>query len=119
MASPIFRVCEVFNDAIEAKVKAPARAIQAENEVRQAKAEADKRVATARGEAESIKIKADAEAHAITVRAAAFRKNPEILKLDIVSRWDGSLPQVVSSDNSTGMMLVGPMLEGTKPKPRK
>ncbi len=113
-----FRFSDIFNAAIEAKVKATERAIQAENEVRQAKAEADKRVATARGEAESVRIEAEAEAFAITVRAEAFRKNPEILKLDIVRRWDGSLPQVVSGGSSSGMMLVGPMLEGTN-KPGK
>ena len=105
-----FQFSDVFNDAIEAKVKATERAIQAENEVRQAKAEADKRVATARGEAESVRIKAEAEAFAITVRAEAFRKNPEILQLDIVSRWNGVLPQVISGEGSSGMMLVGPML---------
>lgn len=108
-----FQFSRTFNDAIEAKVKATERAIQAENEVRQAKAEAEKKIATAYGTAESLKINARAEAEAITVRAEAFRKNPEILKLDIVQRWDGRLPQVVSSDNSSGMMLVGPMLEGT------
>jgi len=106
-----FKFSSIFNDAIEAKVKATERAIQAENEVRQAKAEADKTIAKAHGDAESVRIRADAEAHAIKVRAAAFRENPEILKLDIVSRWDGKLPQVVSSDDSSGMMLVGPMLE--------
>lgn len=105
-----FRFSGVFNDAIEAKVKATERAIQAENEVRQATAEADKRIAKARGEAESVKIRADAEAHAIKVRAEAFRQNPEILQMDIVSKWNGILPQFISGDSSSGMMLVSPML---------
>jgi regulator of protease activity HflC (stomatin/prohibitin superfamily) len=109
-----FQFSKTFNDAIEAKVKATERAIQAENEVRQAKAEADSRIAKAHGEAESVRIRAAGEADAISLRATAFRKNPEILKLDIVTRWDGKLPQVLSGDDSTEIMLVGPMLHGNQ-----
>jgi len=109
-----FEFSTIFNDAIEAKVKATELAIQTENEVRQAKAEAQKQIAKAQGEAQSVRIRADAEAHAIGVRAKAFRENPEILNMDIVAKWNGTLPQVISGGDGSGMMLVGPMLRGNK-----
>jgi len=110
-----FTFSRTFTDAIEAKVRANESAKRAENEVRESRAKADQRIAEARGEAEAVRIRAQAEADAIKLRAAAFRENPEILQLDVVQRWDGKLPLVVGQNGGKdGMMLLGPMLDGSR-----
>lgn len=78
--------------SINAKVTANQTTLQRIQEVQQSKAEADKKIEEARGEAESTKLKAQAEADAINIRGTALRSNPEVLKLNLIERWDGKLP---------------------------
>lgn len=113
-----FNFSDSFEASIEAKVEAEQSAMRTENEVRQAKAEAQKQLAKAEGEAEavkmrakadaeSVKMRAEAEAEAIRLRAAAFRDNPDVLKLDFVRTWDGRLPLVVSDSQPQFMFGIG------------
>jgi prohibitin 2 len=104
-----FVFSEVYNRAIEAKVEANERALKAENEVRQAHAEAQKQIAQASGEADSTRLRAQAEADAIRIRAAALRENPEILRLEVLQRWNGELPRVISGESTSILM---PFLPG-------
>lgn len=93
-----------YNKAIEAKQVAEQNAKKAEWELEQKKVEAQRRVAEAKAdaeakiaiataEAEAIRVKAIAEARAIEIRGEALRKNPELVKLEAVQRWDGVLPK--------------------------
>ena len=99
-----FNFSDTFNNAIEAKVEAEQSALRVQNQVAQAESEALKEVAAARGRAEAIRLEARAEADAITIRAEAFKKHPEVLKLDFVRKWDGKLPLVIGGESS-GFML--------------
>ena len=93
-----------YSKAIEAKQVAEQNAKKAEWELAQkkvesqrrvaeAKADAEAKIAIATAEAEAIRVKAIAEARAIEIRGEALRKNPELVKLEAVQRWDGVLPK--------------------------
>lgn len=105
---------ESFNRAIESKQVAEQEAQRAHNEVARERAEADKQIEAARGRAESRKlealamaeatrVEAEARARAITMESDALRGNPDILKLRLVERWNGVMPQVMGGD--TGSFL--------------
>lgn len=90
-------------DSINAKVTANQKTLQRVQEVQSSKAEADKAIEEARGKAESAKLEADgsayatmaaakAEADSINLRGEALRKNPEIIQLESITKWNGVLP---------------------------
>lgn len=100
---------ESINVALNAKVEANQRAIQAENEVAITEAEAQKKkieadalaysaTAQAQAEAEAIKIKAEAEAEANRILAASI--TPELIEYNRVQKWDGANPKIVSGSDS-------------------
>ncbi|MDX7487225.1 SPFH domain-containing protein [Serratia marcescens] len=104
-------------DSINAKIEATQKTLLRENEIAQTKAEAQKTIEAARGEAESnvlrakaeseaITVKAKAEADAIALRAEALRKNPEVLQLEAIGKWNGELPQYMTSGTSTPFIQV-------------
>jgi regulator of protease activity HflC (stomatin/prohibitin superfamily) len=72
---------EAITQAINNKLAAVQRAIQAENELRQAEAEAKKQIAAAEGKAKSNQI----EMSSLT---------PQLLQMRALEKWDGHLPQV-------------------------
>lgn len=74
-----------FDAAIEAKVTAEQNAIAAKNLLEQKKYEADQLVATAQGKAKAMQEE-----------SAALQKNPQILQLRALEKWDGVLPRVMS-----------------------
>lgn len=86
-----FQFSTAFAQAIEGKQVATQNALRAENEVREAKAKSDAVIATARGTAESIRIQAEA------IRAQG---GAEYVQLKAIERWDGSVPQWVTSTSS-------------------
>ena len=83
--------------AINANAVASQMTAQREQEVQQSRAEADKKVAEARGEADSTLLRANAEAAAIKIKGDALSKNPEVLELSKIEKWDGRLPQIVGA----------------------
>lgn len=89
--------------SIEAKIEATQRAVQRENELREAQAEAAKRVAEAQGEADSLIIRATAEAEANQIRARSL--TPSIIQMEWISKWNGVLPEVATD---AGMMVQLP-----------
>ncbi len=104
-------------NAINAKIEATQKTLLRENEIAQTKAEAQKTIEAARGEAESnvlrakaeseaITVKAKAEADAIALRAEALRKNPEVLQLEAIGKWNGELPQYMTSGASAPFIQV-------------
>lgn len=105
-----------FNDAIEAKEIAEQRAQQANNDLRraeidaqqgvvQARAAKESQVLAAQAEAESIRIVAEAEAD--YQRQIAASATDEGLRLRMLDKWDGAMPQVVGEES--GILLdLGP-----------
>ena len=85
-----FDFSEEFNRAIEAKMTAVQRALQAERELDRFKYEAQQKVETARGEAEAIMEKAKAEAEALSLKKQYATM--ELIWLSAAEKWDGKLP---------------------------
>ena len=78
-----FNFSKSFNTAIEAKVTAEQNALAAKNMLAQKEYEAQQAVAIARGKAQSMQIESE-----------ALAKNPQVLQLRALEKWDGILPKV-------------------------
>jgi regulator of protease activity HflC (stomatin/prohibitin superfamily) len=113
-----FQFSELFKSAVEAKVAAQQRALQAQNELRRIQIEAQQNEAQAIGEqkaniarAEGIKqsnvLEAEGEAQAITIIDEQLRNNPTYLDWLKSTRWDGKLPLVTGG----GSQGVTPFIE--------
>src|SRR5919108_3127646 len=100
-----FQFSDQFRSAVEAKVAAQQRALQAQNELRRIQIEAQQNEAKAIGEqkaniarAEGIKqsnvLQAQGEAQAITIIDQQLRNNPTYLEWLKATKWDGVLPLV-------------------------
>jgi regulator of protease activity HflC (stomatin/prohibitin superfamily) len=86
---------------IDAKNTAIQSALKAENEVKEAEANAKIAVAKAEGNARAMKIKADAEAYYNRTIAASL--SPMIVQEDMIEKWDGKMPQIMTGNG--GMMM--------------
>lgn len=91
------RLPEVVAQSINAKIKATQMAQQRQNEVAQAKAEADKAIESSRGTAESNLTIARAEAESIRIKGEALARNPDVLRMTAIEKWDGTLPRMTGS----------------------
>src|ERR687894_2115271 len=100
-----FQFTEQFRRAVEAKVEAEQRALQATNDLRRIEIEAQQAEARAIGEqqaniarAEGVRqaavLQAQGEAEAIQIVEAELRENPRYLEWLKTQRWDGVLPLV-------------------------
>jgi len=88
-----------YEKAIEAKQVAQQRAEQAKYELQQAEVEADKEVATATGEAKAIQIRGD-----------ALAKNPAVIELELINKWDGKAPEtLVTSGGTSASSIILPI----------
>ncbi|HEU4822162.1 MAG TPA: prohibitin family protein [Nitrososphaeraceae archaeon] len=114
-----FQVSQLFRSAVEAKVAAQQRALQAQNELRRIQIEAQQNEAKAIGEqkaniarAEGVKqsniLEAEGEAQAITIIDQQLRNNPTYLEWLKATRWDGKLPLVTGGGGGQG---VTPFIE--------
>ncbi|HEU4605869.1 MAG TPA: prohibitin family protein [Nitrososphaera sp.] len=101
-----FRFSEQFTRAIEAKVEAEQRALQAQNDLRRIEIEAQQVEAAAIGQqqanianAEGLRqaniLEAQGEAEAIRIIDEQLRNNPNYLEWLKTQRWDGKLPLVI------------------------
>lgn len=86
------RLPPTVTNAINAKITATQMTQQRQNEVAQAKAEADKKVEAARGAAESVTLLAKAQADALDIKGSALARNPKVIELQAIEKWDGKLP---------------------------
>ena len=93
-------------DSINAKIEATQKTLLRENEIAQTKAEAQKQIEAARGQAESTILNAKAEADAIALRGEALRKNPEVLQLEAIGKWNGTLPTYMAGTGQTPFITV-------------
>jgi prohibitin 2 len=80
-----------YEKAIEAKQVAQQRAEQAKYELQQAQVEADTKVAEAEGEAKAIQIRGD-----------ALSKNPQVIQLEMINKWDGHAPETLVTSGTGG-----------------
>jgi len=84
-----FKFSDKFNQAIESKVTAEQRALEAKNKLEQVKYEAEQKVAKATADAESIRI----QAQAITQQGGK-----DYVQLQAIEKWDGKLPTQMVPD---------------------
>lgn len=78
--------------SINAKIQATQFAEQRKNEIVQAEAEAAKVVAAAQGESTARLSLARAEAESIDIKGKAIARNPAVIQLSAIEKWDGKLP---------------------------
>jgi prohibitin 2 len=108
-----FEFSPEFVRAVEAKVAAQQRALQAQNELRRIEIEAQQAEARAVGEqqaniarAEGVRqanvLQAQGEAQAITTIDEQLRQSPSYLEWLKSQRWDGQLPLVVGGGAGSG-----------------
>lgn len=79
-----------FNRAIEEKMTAEQKSLQAEKELERYKFQADQVIETARGTAEARLQEAKAEAESLELKKQYA--TPELIWLTAVEKWDGKLP---------------------------
>ena len=61
-------------------------------------------------EADTAVIKAEGEAEAIRIRGEALRQNPAFIDLEIVEKWDGQSPTVVTGErNEDAVQIMVPV----------
>jgi prohibitin 2 len=113
-----FQFTEQFRRAVEAKVEAEQRALQATNDLRRIEIEAQQAEARAIGEqqaniarAEGVRqaavLQAQGEAEAIQIVEAQLRENPRYLEWLKTQRWDGVLPLVTGgSEGATPFIEI-------------
>ena len=101
-----FKFSDQFTRAVEAKVEAEQRALQANNELRritieaqqaEAKAVGDQKsnIARAEGLRQANILEAEGESEAIKIIDEQLRQSPSYLEWLKTQRWDGKLPLVV------------------------
>jgi len=90
-----FQFSALFSQAIEAKVEAEQKALQAENDLRRIQVEALQAEARSQGIAKGNIAQANGEAEAIRVINMALSQNPHYLDWLKTQAWDGRLPLVV------------------------
>lgn len=93
-------------ESINQKIQASQKALLRENEIQQSKAEAQKAIEEAKGVAESAIIRAKAEADAISLKGDALRKNPEVLNLEAINKWDGKVPVYMTDGAQTPLITI-------------
>ena len=71
----------------------------------------------AQTEAETSVIKAEGEAKSIAVQGAALEKNPKLIELKMVEKWDGVAPQVLGGDAQMLMPLAAKLRRAPTPAP--
>jgi regulator of protease activity HflC (stomatin/prohibitin superfamily) len=53
--------------------------------------------AQAAGEADAKETLAKADAESIRIRGEALRQNPEVMQLEAINKWNGTLPQYMTA----------------------
>jgi prohibitin 2 len=112
-----FQFSEQFRKAIEAKVAAQQRALQAQNELRRIEIEAQQAEAKAVGEqkaniarAEGVRqsnvLQAEGESQAINIIDEQLRSSPTYLEWLKTQRWDGKLPLVTGGRGTTPFIQI-------------
>src|SRR5918999_843044 len=116
-----FQFSEQFRRAVEAKVEAEQRALQATNDLRRIEIEAQQaeaigeqqsNIARAEGVRQAAVLQAQGEAEAIQIVEAQLRENPRYLEWLKTQRWDGVLPLVTGGAGATPFIEIPASREG-------
>jgi len=94
-----------FNRAIEDKMTAEQRALQAEKELVRYRFEAQQKVEQAKGEAEAIMERAKAEAEALSLKKQYATM--ELIWLSAAEKWDGKMPTHLFATPPTPVFETG------------
>src|SRR5919106_6446469 len=108
-----FQFSEQFRRAVESKVEAEQRALQANNDLRRIEIEAQQarakavgerqaNIARAEGTRQANVLQAQGEAQAITTIDEQLRQSPSYLEWLKSQKWDGQLPLVVGGGGEAG-----------------
>ncbi len=100
-----FKFSTTFSNAVEAKVEAEQKALEAENQLRRIQVEAKQQEAISQGIAKANIAEAEGEAEAINIINDALAQNPQYLEWLKTQRWDGKLPLVVG-DTGTPFIQI-------------
>ena len=103
---------DAFEAAVEAKMQAEQNALRAENEKQEAitRAEQEREVARVQAEATVLAAQAEADALAIT-REALEAMPPEWVAQLYLEKWNGVLPQFMTGDSGTSLMITPNLTE--------
>src|SRR5919199_1546284 len=112
-----FQFSEQFRRAVEAKVEAEQRALQANNDLRRIQIEAQQVEAKAVGEQKANVARADGvrqanvlqaqgESQAISIIDEQLRQNPTYLEWLKTQRWNGVLPLVTGGEGATPLIQI-------------
>ena len=101
-----FQFSILFAQAIESKVEAEQRALQAENDLRRIEVEARQFEAQSIGIAQANIAEAAGEAEAISIINQALSSNPNYLEWLKIQKWDGILPLVTGGDGATPFIQI-------------
>ena len=101
-----FQFSILFAQAIESKVEAEQRALQAENDLKRIEVEARQFEAQSIGIAEANIAEAKGEAEAINIINRALANNPFYLEWLKIQKWDGILPLVTGGDGATPFIEI-------------
>ena len=101
-----FQFSILFAQAIESKVEAEQRALQAENDLRRIEVEARQFEAQSVGIAQANIAEATGESEAISIINQALSTNPNYLEWLKIQKWDGILPLVTGGDGATPFIEI-------------
>ena len=101
-----FQFSILFAQAIESKVEAEQRALQAENDLKRIEVEARQFEAQSIGIAQANIAEASGEAEAINIINRALANNPFYLEWLKIQKWDGILPLVTGGDGATPFIEI-------------
>lgn len=91
--------------SIESKMVQEQEAAKAKYTKQKAETDAETAVAIATGEANATLARAKAEAESIRIRGEALRQNPNVVELQLIEKWDGTVPTVVNGNSGLQMLL--------------
>ena len=102
---------DAFEKAVEAKMEAEQNALRAENEKQEAITRAEQAREVARVNAEATVLSAQAEADALKITREALESMPDTwIAQQYLEKWNGVLPQFVTSGDGTTSLMITPDL---------
>lgn len=94
--------------AIEQKMVQEQEAAKSKFTKQKAEIDAETALVKAQGEANSSLAMAEAAAKAIKIRGDALAKNPAVIQLELINKWDGHSPTIVSGSGIMGTNILLP-----------
>lgn len=91
--------------AIEAKMVQEQEAAKAKFTNQKAEIDADIRRTEAKGLADATLLQAKADAESIKIRGEALRSSPGVVELQLIEKWNGVAPQIVSGSSGVNLLL--------------